>query len=102
MEGYALRPPLLTGVAAIVTPPAGPSHRADLDRLLQALEPIARRQELVREIPLVARVGDRLGHRVVVQLLRIVDLLAPRNPARVVVADVLMVVADRADDVSLH
>ena len=49
-----------------------------------------------------ARVGDRLHHATVVQLLRVVDLGAAGHAAGVIVRDVLRVGANRRDDVAFH
>src|SRR5262249_51985768 len=79
-------------------------NRADLHRTLQLRErivPLARRV-LVRHEACVAEIGDRFHHEVVVQLLRVVDLVPAGVAARVEVADPLEVVTDVAGDVAVH
>ena len=56
----------------------------------------------MRHVALEARVDDRLHDRRVVELLRLVDLVAAGNAGRVVMADQLVVLPDRGDDVPFH
>src|SRR4051812_27453003 len=75
---------------------------ADLERLLHGGERIALRHELLGDVAREPEVGDRFHHAAVVQLLRVIDLVASRHTAGVVMRDVLEVVPDRADHVAFH
>src|SRR5712691_389288 len=86
------------------------SHVAERDRLPERGEGIARGHELVGDVAGEAGVGDGRADRPPLQLLRLVELVAPGHAAGVVVADELVVrlrgrprvATDGADDVALH
>src|SRR5262249_52304635 len=59
-------------------------------------------KDLLPEVAGVAGGQDGADDRRVVQLLRLIDLVAAGVAARVVVGDVVLVVAEGADDVPLH
>ena len=63
-------------------------HVAERDSLSQRRQRIARRHELVREISGESGIRDRAADRAPVQFLRVVELVASRHAAGVVVRDV--------------
>src|SRR5213079_443134 len=69
------------------------------DRFPQRRQRIARRDELVREVARETGADDRAAHRRPVHLLRPVQLVTPGHAARVVVADVLVLIRDRVDQI---
>src|SRR6476646_7354113 len=79
-------------------------HIADLYRLLQRLDRIVarRRRVFVRDEAGEAESGNRLHDEAIVQLVRVVDLVASRIAAGVKMADPLEVILDVADDVTVH
>src|SRR5687767_3453984 len=77
-------------------------HRANIDRLPERRQRIAFRHELVRKEPGEARIRYRLRNCPPVQLLSVIELVSPRNSARVKVRDVLDVVADGSDYIAFH
>src|SRR4051812_18862823 len=78
------------------------SYHAELDRLVQAGQGVADRDELVGHEALEADAGDGPGDGLVVQLLGLVELVAARVAAGVVVAEGVVVLLDRADHVAFH
>src|SRR3989441_6391815 len=78
------------------------SNRAGSDGVAQRSQRIARRYELVGDVAGEAGRGDGPRDGVVVELLRVVELVAAGHAARVEVADVLVRVPDGADDVAFH
>src|SRR6266566_4798821 len=73
---------------------------AYLHRLLQRRQRITRRHELMGHESRKPRIGDRARHGVPIQLLRVVQLVASGDAARMEVADVTRVVANRANHVA--
>src|SRR4051812_30181853 len=84
--------------------PGSALHRADLDRALQALDRVftLRWRVLVSDHAGIVEIRNRLGDEPIIQLLRIVDLMAARITARMEVTDPLIVIADVAHDVAVH
>src|SRR3954447_23187340 len=79
-----------------------PSNRAKLDGLLERRHRIPHGYELVRDEAIEFQIGDGLCDGAPVQLLRIIELMPAGHAARVEMADVLDILLNRADDVSLH
>src|SRR4051794_24736803 len=75
---------------------------ANLERLLHRCQGIAFRDELLRHEALVAKVGDRLHDGTVVELLRLIDLVASGNAAGMKMCDVCVVRANVPDDIAFH
>src|SRR3989449_4715915 len=78
------------------------SNRAGSDGVAQRSQRIARRYELVGDVAGEAGRGDGPCDGVVVELLRVVELVAAGHAARVGVAGGLARVPDGADDVAFH
>src|SRR5215510_13104544 len=78
------------------------SNVTDLICLFEGGEWIAFRNEFLRDESSELQVGDRLHHPLVVQLLRVVDLVAARDAAGMKVGDVLDVRLDRGDHIAFH
>src|SRR5580698_8111488 len=72
----------------------------DLDGLFQALDRIAARRwsKFVRDVARVAEIGNGLRNEAVIQLLRIVDLVASGHAAGMEVRDPLKILLDVAAD----
>ena len=58
--------------------------------------------EFLRDEALISGVTDRFYDRGVVEFLAFIKLVSPRNSSGVVVEEVLVMLLDRGDDVSLH
>ena len=81
-----------------------PTRRSSLDianpsGVGQAGQRIAFRDKLVGDVSVKAGLGDRPHDGRIVQLLRVIDFIAVRIAAGVVMADVVLGRADRADDI---
>src|SRR4051812_43676207 len=76
---------------------------ANLHCLLERSQHVRfRRDELLRDMPRMPRLGDGAHDRGVMQFLRIVDLMPARDAAGVVVREVFVAPPDGGDDVALH
>src|SRR6266516_287935 len=100
-SGTPMRLLLLFPLPAPRLPPPA-SYSADLDRLSKRRPRIFRRNELLSDVS--GKPGRRDGehHRSIIELLGIVDLVPARHSARMKVADVLDVVAHRANYITFH
>src|SRR5439155_9408495 len=78
-------------------------HITNLHALLERSQHIGSgRFEFLRHVPFEASLDDGLHDRGIIQLLGVVDLVPAGHTPGVIVGDVLMVLADRADDIALH
>ena len=76
---------------------------ADRHRLFEALQCVGPRgNELLTDVTAEAGGGDRPHDLCVVELLRLVDFVSPRHSARVVMGEIIVVVADVGQHVLLH
>ena len=71
-------------------------------RRFQRLQRVLLRAELLSDVPVVVRFGDRFHDGGVVQLLRLVEFVAAGVAGGVEVTDVVDVVAEGAGDVALY
>src|SRR5215510_14382638 len=101
-SGRVLGGSICSHVDSAITAPDTPSDRADLHALPQRGQRVLGWYKLMSDVPGEPAIRDGAGHGVVLELLRIVDLMAARHAARVEMADVLGVLPDRADHVAFH
>src|SRR5205809_5523221 len=85
--------------SAITPPDTWLLDRTDLHALLQRGQRVPRRHEFMRHEAGEAGIRDGSRNRVVVQLLRVIQLVATRHPAGMEVSDVGGMLPDRANDV---
>src|ERR1700722_12170390 len=78
------------------------SHVADAEGLCQRGRRVSFGNELLREITLKSGFDDRLTDGRVIQFLGVVDLVPSGVATGVEMPDVLLGIADRADDIAFH
>jgi len=79
-----------------------PLHTTEPDSFSERSARITRGHELLPHVPVVTTLSDGAHNRRIVQLLRVVQLVAAGVAGRVEVADVLDVLTDRANVVSSY
>src|SRR5207247_4569058 len=88
--------------SAITAPDTRLLDRTDLHALLQRGQGITRGDEFMRPEDGEAGIRDGSCNRMVVQLLRVIQLVATWHPAGMEMADVGGMLPDRPDDVAFH
>ena len=78
------------------------SDGAEFDGLGQAGHRISGGEKLMCDVAVKSGIGDGFSNRWVVNFLGLVDLVAARIASGVVMAEILVVVLDGANDVSFH
>src|SRR5687768_14267975 len=78
------------------------SDGAEFYRFRQRRARVLRRDEFLRDITLESGLGDRARDCRIVELLRGVYLVPSRHAGSVIVTDVLVIVADGANDIPFH
>src|SRR4029077_6862003 len=81
---------------------AFPLHTADPAGRGEPRVGLALRGELMRDVAAESTVGDRLRDGVIVELLRVIDVMPPGYAPGMEVPDPLPVLTDGADEVPLH